>query len=128
MAWKAFTEHFDRMGNQEVYIHSLSNTINKPYKYHPEGIIGWVHEKEQAYSEMEDISEYSMPENLKKTTLLQQLGSHGSEWWRGKIEGMSFLRGQCILNKFTNQKPTTSRRANEVNMQDIQVKNLRNIQ
>ena len=83
MAWKAFTEHFDKMGNKEVYIHSLSNTINKPYKYHPEGIIGWIHEKEQAYSEMEDISEYSMPDNLKKTTLLQQLGNHGSEWWRG---------------------------------------------
>ena len=44
-AWKAFTEHFDKMGNKEVYIHSLSNIINKPYKYHPEGIIGWIHEK-----------------------------------------------------------------------------------
>ena len=63
-------KHFDRMGNREVYIHSLSNTINKPYKYHPEEIIGWIHEKEQAYSEMEDISEYSMPDNLKKITLL----------------------------------------------------------
>ena len=75
-----------------------------------------------------------MPDNLKKTTLLQQLGNHGSEWLRGKIEGMSFqkacnfIRGQCILNKFTNQKSSTPRRANELHMKDTQVNKLRNIQ
>ena len=64
LAWKAFTEHFDKMGNIEVYIQPLSTTINKPYKYHLKGIIGWIQEKEQAYSGMEGISKYSMPDDL----------------------------------------------------------------
>ena len=80
LAWKAFTAHFDKMGNREVYIQTLSTTINKPYKFHPEGVIGWIQEKEQAYSEMEGITKYSMPDDLKKSTLLQLLGQHGSEW------------------------------------------------
>ena len=111
MAWKAFTEHFDKMGNQEVYIQTLSATINKPYKYHPEGIIGWIQEKEQAYSEMEGITKYSIPDDLKKSTLLQLLRQHGSEWWRGQsqelnfTEACNFIRGQCLTNKHNFTRP-----------------------
>ena len=84
LAWGAFIKHYDKMGNKEVYLASLNNTIHKAYKHHPEGIIGWIQEKEQAYAEIEEITDASLPDSMKTTSVLHQLGNHGSEWWRGQ--------------------------------------------
>ena len=68
-----------RISKKEVYITSLSNTINKYYKNNSEVISGWIQEKEQAYAELEEVTSTSMPDYLKIFTTIDQLGSYGSE-------------------------------------------------
>ena len=64
----AFIEHYNKMGNKEVYITSLSKTINRYHRHHPEGIVGWIQEKEQAYAELKEVTNTSMPNRLKVST------------------------------------------------------------
>lgn len=109
LAWGAFIEHYDKMGNKEVYITSLSNTISRYYRHHPEGIVGWIQKKEQSYAELEEVTHTLKPDSPKILTTLHQLGNQGSQWWRGQVTHKSFadtcnfIRTQCILNKYTSR-------------------------
>ena len=80
--------------------------------------------KEQAYAEMKEITNTSMPDSK----------NHGSEWWRGQVKNKSFadacnfIRTQLILNKYTSKG--MRHKANEVNTSihpNHQVKNLRRV-
>ena len=83
---------------------------------------------------MDGITKYSMPDDLKKSTLLQLLGQQGSEWWRGQIQELNitaacnFLRGQCLMNKHNNKCVGYTRRNDASSQKSTSVNNLRNIQ
>lgn len=62
----------------------LNKTINIPYRHNPEGVVAWIQQTEQAYTELEDHTKILLSHDIQITQVMTVLERHAKDYWYGE--------------------------------------------